>query len=1273
MAPKPTRVERQTKLHSEAVFVDWRSCSSPPHIYVPHDEFRPHLSQDLKSNEDIEIRIQVPGKEVGGIDRRPLYSKYSLLDECWPDGRLRARIDMSNVHGYILNTKAYKVEIVSGDELQVWSSDLEDWFVLGLVTPKCPVCSRETSNSGSEMLRCENCKRPYHRPCAAYTRGRFVCGQCQTYVAAGQKVMEVQHQERQASQGLDEEQVSHESQSPLEKHRESSQQDIPSPERRQPVASLLLPPSEQQQQQQQVSQQQRQSQQQTPEQRHAQPVQEGFPQLRGRQSRSKQQQQQQQLLLSQPSQPLQPSQQQQQQQQPRSAVEEDSCSNPGVQRTVQPTGRFARKRLAQPDSGNNYANSDGVGGAGNSAARSVGKGDDSRGLKRQRRANGSLPSAPVDDYETRGHGHVSDRDREMETGDDGEGERASMPPQEGGPIVECSGRSASETTAQTPRRATRRDRRVRISNGAAEESSEALMGRDDDTAAAETAGAPAADDKAAGEGEEPTDRWMETPQPAQQHQDGQDASAKHEIGGDVGQDRREQRELQSEDERLAPGDSAGGGGGAEIYADLASMQDVSDSHDDGADDAGMGCAAAGDGTDADLAAAAPDEVATDAAATVGDREPAGDGLGRSETAIALVPSSGGAASVDRTCSQGNTDPSGSGGAAAAGGSVANPDVAAGREASAAGTSAPEADSVIGREAAPQAAVMTAGVACSPASALAREVLRNLDRGAAAAAALPWRGTVFDHANNPVTIVANGSDDDGGNSDGGGAAEIEDSDPYLEALLREFPVPPYGVSLLPPPLPPAPTVSRPTSACSRLHAPPELPASCPEYLRTVYGEICQALDRGVEESVFARKLRQADACWQRLVKLYGKQKARLGRRCSAMQRQRERLTRQLEQNRMQLRRQADELQALQAASAAAGQVLSQSQEEEARLRRLVSELQEQLQLMISGKAVLETRAAAAEEDLIQVRSQLASVQKELKQVEDAHRQQQQELELQIEEGRRQHQQELQQQAEDFRRRNEQELEDARRWQEQELQQAEDARRRLQQQVEEAAQRQQGLKGQLEEAQRQHQQQLNEARQEVAALRSQLAAATQGGRGAVVVGAGQGSGPVGGRVNDGLGYAPGAGHGHGLRAEAPEAGENDRIYIEQLEATITRLRTDVMRQMAERMEERRSLEAEVERWRQLARRNPARASVDYSPQNAYQQTQLHNRAAPASELMDPDGPLAARGPGVAAAGSSGFLALDGPSGSGADAGLPYQHQLQPQGTSSLQYQNGQGYIP
>ncbi|GLI63448.1 hypothetical protein VaNZ11_006420 [Volvox africanus] len=1213
MAPKPTRVERQTKLHSEAVFVDWRSCSSPPHIYVSHDEFRPHLSHELNANEDIEIRIQVPGKEVGGIDRRPLYSRYTLLDECGPDGQLRARIDMSNVHGYILNTKAYKVEIVSGDELQVWSSNLQDWFVLGLVTPKCAACNRETSNSGSEMLRCENCKRFFHRLCATPLRGRFVCSQCQTHVAAAQKGMETHHQDGQPSQGLDEEQLSHEPQKPLERHRKSSQQDVPSPEQRQPVASQ--PPAQSpQQEQQQVSQQQRQSQQLTPGQRHARLAQDGSPKLQARPPRwkkqrktlqpprpSQQQQQQSQLELSvhpqqsrRSSQQQQPPlegqriQQEQEQQLQGCAVEEDSCSQPGVQQTVRITGQFVRKRLAQPDSVSNYTYVDEGRGAGNSAARSVGKGDGSGGPKRQRLADGSLLSAPVDDYASIGLDCA--RNHEMETGGNGDGveeERASMPLQDGGPKVVHSIRDISENTAEAPRRVARRDRRTRMCTGATEGGSQAVMSCEDDTAAAEKE-APKADDEVAEEEMEPTDKLMDAAEPEQPHQDGQDAS---EVGGPDG-------ELDSEDDRSISRDGSGGGG-RELY-ELSSTQDVSD--DDSEDDVVKRDAAAKDGTVAYLGAPAPHGKTAEAAATGGDREPAGDESRRAKTAMVVLPSTEAAASVEPTCSQGIADPSGSGGAAAVGGSVANPAVAVavGREGSAAdlgigsaGALAPRADSVIGREA----------------------------------------------------QAANERDGDGGSSDGegDGGPDVVGSDPYLEALLRDFP---YGGSSLPPPLSSAPTdVLRPSPAGSRLQAPPDLPASCPEYLRTVYAEIRQVLDRGAEaESVFARKERQATACWQRMVKLYSQQKAQLGRRCSAMQQQQARLTRQLEQTRIQLRRQADELQATSAAA-------EQSREEAARLRQQVSELQQQLQLAISGKADLEAQVAAAERNLARVRRQLASKM----QVEDARRERQ-ELEQRIDNVRQRHQQELQQQKEDFRRRSEQELE----------------------QAEEAARRQQELEGQLEEARRQQQQQLHEARQEVAALRSQLAAA-QGARGAGSAGEGQGGGPVSGRVHDGLGYAVAAGHGHGLRADASEAGETDRTYVEQLEATAARLRVDLMRQMAERVEERRSLEAEVERWRQLARRNPARTSVDYSTHIAYQQPQSLRRAMLASGLADIDGPLVARGPGTAAAaaaaGSLGFPScpgVDGPSGSGAGAGLPYQHHSQTQGTSSRPYQNGQGNL-
>jgi hypothetical protein len=74
-----------------------------------------------------------------------LLATYELLDESDPAGRPLGRLDVTPVHKYALNTTSYKAVIAANDELEVYSSEREDCFVLALVKQKCAACNADTT------------------------------------------------------------------------------------------------------------------------------------------------------------------------------------------------------------------------------------------------------------------------------------------------------------------------------------------------------------------------------------------------------------------------------------------------------------------------------------------------------------------------------------------------------------------------------------------------------------------------------------------------------------------------------------------------------------------------------------------------------------------------------------------------------------------------------------------------------------------------------------------------------------------------------------------------------------------------------------------------------------------------------------------------------------------------------------------------------------------------------------------------------------------------
>ncbi|GLC61145.1 hypothetical protein PLESTB_001723100 [Pleodorina starrii] len=187
------RLERLTgaePLFSQVVLGEpWcdREPEAPEYMEVSHEKMKAHLSQDVKPGGSTKVYVQPPGKEVGGRDCAAIEATYELVPGT--SGGLSGRINAVKVRKYMVSSRKYKAEVLTGDTVELWPTSTADHFVMGLIKEVCWACGRETGEAANGLAYiCDGCDKSVHAKCSGLRRNlrddeEFFCRRCRPTVA----------------------------------------------------------------------------------------------------------------------------------------------------------------------------------------------------------------------------------------------------------------------------------------------------------------------------------------------------------------------------------------------------------------------------------------------------------------------------------------------------------------------------------------------------------------------------------------------------------------------------------------------------------------------------------------------------------------------------------------------------------------------------------------------------------------------------------------------------------------------------------------------------------------------------------------------------------------------------------------------------------------------------------------------------------------------------------------------------------------------------------
>ncbi|EFJ40096.1 hypothetical protein VOLCADRAFT_100158 [Volvox carteri f. nagariensis] len=166
-----------------------REPDAPEFIDVSPQKIKPHLSQDVKLGGSMMVYVQPPGKEAGGRDCAAMEAKYEVLEKPGPKGEPLGRVNVANIRNYMVSSRKYKAEVLSGDTVELWPTTKANYFMMGLIKEVCWVCEKETGDPGNGLAYiCEGCNKSVHAKCAGLRRELrededFFCRRCRPTVA----------------------------------------------------------------------------------------------------------------------------------------------------------------------------------------------------------------------------------------------------------------------------------------------------------------------------------------------------------------------------------------------------------------------------------------------------------------------------------------------------------------------------------------------------------------------------------------------------------------------------------------------------------------------------------------------------------------------------------------------------------------------------------------------------------------------------------------------------------------------------------------------------------------------------------------------------------------------------------------------------------------------------------------------------------------------------------------------------------------------------------